>query len=165
MIAQWPQLIDQQFCFECRGCCSFNEPKSPWRARLTKEEQSRYAQKEAQRFRQDGFFLDTVDQHGAHLCCFLDPTDHSCRVYAQRPLECALYPFLIMRRKNQLCLAVHLACPFVQSHHKTAEFLRAQKVMKKILLRKRWKNFLDSQRDAFQDLDFFRSEVDLMFYL
>jgi Fe-S-cluster containining protein len=164
MIDQLPQMIPLSFCLECKGCCIFNEPKSPWRARLTQEEQTVYAKDQADRFQQDDFFLDAVSHQGGQHCCFLDVASHQCGVYDQRPLECALYPFLIMKRKNQLCLAVHLACPFVQKNQKSDEFITIEKAMKKIFLRKTWKNFLHRQHDRFQDLDSFRSEVDLLFY-
>ena len=55
-------------------------------------------------------------------CRFFHPPDHVCRIYDQRPLECRLYPFLLVRNGPDYAVAVHLACPFVQSVFGTPPF-------------------------------------------
>jgi Fe-S-cluster containining protein len=50
------------------------------------------------------------------ICSFLHPPDNKCQIYAFRPLECQLYPFLINKNKEGIFLAVDLKCPFVQEN-------------------------------------------------
>jgi Fe-S-cluster containining protein len=55
-------------------------------------------------------------------CEFLIENDHSCRVYAKRPFECELYPFLLINTDSGLDLAAHLGCPFIIDNINKDEF-------------------------------------------
>jgi Fe-S-cluster containining protein len=50
------------------------------------------------------------------VCCpALEPNTHRCTIYNVRPLDCSIYPFILMWDTDQkvISLALHEACPFV----------------------------------------------------
>ena len=46
-----------------------------------------------------------------HLCCFLDPVEHRCTIYTQRPEQCRTFPFWEDLKEEQEALV--LFCPGV----------------------------------------------------
>ena len=48
-----------------------------------------------------------------HLCCFLDPVDHYCTIYQQRPEQCRTFPFWEEFKKDTEKL--FLTCPGISS--------------------------------------------------
>lgn len=44
----------------------------------------------------------------------LIPSDHRCRIYENRPLECRVYPFLFLKKEGRVWVGVHLSCFAVQ---------------------------------------------------
>lgn len=105
------QFASSKFCLECRGCCIFKD--SLWPPHLLAEEKQALAKNEV-RTREKGDCL---------VCEFLIMKKHKCRIYGKRPLECRLYPFLLVRTDDDVCgLAAHLACPYVQDKLDTEEF-------------------------------------------
>ena len=127
----FPQLIPSAFCLECRGCCVFDpqpegEPcdgADQWLARLMVEEE--IGLEKSERGISFGGKVKTVPSaDGRVKCRFLSDKEHHCRVYSRRPLECAMYPFLLSLENGTLKLYVHLACPFVIERRLTPEFNR-----------------------------------------
>ena len=107
-IKQW---VPQEFCVgECRGCCKFME--SYWLPHVL------VAEAELVGYRSIGL----VQTGTAMTCQFLEPTPHHCRIYARRPFECRLYPFLLTRRQDTLDLVAHQGCPFVTRELGTQKF-------------------------------------------
>ncbi len=49
-------------------------------------------------------------------------SDHRCRIYANRPLECRFYPFLFLKKEGRVWVGVHLSCPAVQEKRHTLFF-------------------------------------------
>lgn len=57
------------------------------------------------------------DKNGeGFICAFLNAEDNKCKIYAFRPLECQLYPFLINLRGKKVFLTVDLNCPYIKEH-------------------------------------------------
>lgn len=56
------------------------------------------------------------------ICQFLNSGNNCCRIYKQRPFECKLYPFLLVRRQKTLALAAHLACPYLNDKLDSPQF-------------------------------------------
>jgi len=55
-----------------------------------------------------------ANPNGAEFICpFLNSLDNKCAIYAGRPFECQLYPFLINLRNGKVLLTVDLNCPYV----------------------------------------------------
>ena len=98
-----PQFIPQQYCLRCQGCCRFTQRQSPWSPHLSEAERQTL-----------GELAVVANPGGANfLCGFLNPTGNACSVYAQRPFECKLYPFLLHRSKDRVFAALDRGCTFV----------------------------------------------------
>jgi Fe-S-cluster containining protein len=95
------QLVDSKTCLECRGCCNFVDEH--WLPVLLSAETVLLDRKE----------ISGRQHNGRIVCEFLDTAAHTCTIYGRRPFECALYPFMLVKRGGTLDLAAHLACPFV----------------------------------------------------
>lgn len=116
-----PQFVPSDYCLRCRGCCVFTSAPVDWRARLTVEEE--IALEKRSPGCSFGGILRALPVSESRLACvFLDSADHHCRVYSQRPLECAAYPFLLSVEDEEIRLYAHLACPFVREHQQDACF-------------------------------------------
>ncbi|MBF0330406.1 MAG: DUF2156 domain-containing protein [Candidatus Omnitrophica bacterium] len=118
---QTPQILTSQQCLSCRGCCLFHGPSGDWAPRLMPEDIQALIQVTA-----DTSWLQSCDRIAlkcrvgdARACAFLNEPDHHCRMYAHRPFECRLYPFLLSREKNAFKVYAHLSCPAI------AEFKRS----------------------------------------
>ncbi len=111
------QFVPQEFCLKCRGCCRFKEDNSVWSPCLLDEEMQALMDKPdipAASITVDRRIQPIADPHGTDFICpFLSPEDNRCKIYAARPFECQLYPFLINLRKGKVLLTVDLNCPYV----------------------------------------------------
>jgi hypothetical protein len=54
--------------------------------------------------------------NGEHLCCFLDPVDSQCTIYAARPQQCRAFPFWGKFKTDTQ--ALFLECPGVSLKEK-----------------------------------------------
>lgn len=120
------QLVPQEACLNCLGCCRFLKPDSCWSPLLLEEEAQGLTQKRLlkENFR-DNYKIPLVPvttEKKNFLCLFFDPVSNKCRIYPFRPFECQLYPFLINRKEKEIFLSVDLNCPFVKERYNAAEF-------------------------------------------
>lgn len=120
------QFVPDEFCLKCQGCCRFKEADSVWSPCLLDEEA-----------------LDLIDRKGipavsisinrrlqlipgpderGFFCPLLKIEDNKCQIYAIRPFECQLYPFLLNLRNKKALLTVDLNCPYVKDKLNTPEF-------------------------------------------
>ncbi len=116
-----PQVIPSEFCLKCRGCCVFREADSRWCARLMVEEEI-LLEKRVPGLSFGGRVRTEPCSAGCWRCRCLEAQSHRCRVYADRPLECALYPFLLSSEEQRLRLYAHLACPWVVENQGSPEW-------------------------------------------
>jgi len=111
------QFVPQEFCLECRSCCRFKESSSVWSPCLLDEEIQGFLDRKdipVVSISIDRRIQPVPNPDGADfLCPFLGARDNKCAVYATRPFECQLYPFLINLRKGKVLLTVDLNCPYV----------------------------------------------------
>ncbi len=107
------QFVSEEYCLKCQGCCRFKEKNSLWSPQLLKEECPRL-EKAVE------LVFDQTEK--LFLCASLEKAENACRVYAFRPLECQLYPFLLNRRGDNVFLAADLNCPFIAERFSTEEF-------------------------------------------
>ena len=119
------QFVPQGFCLKCRGCCRFKELDSVWAPCLLDEEIQVLLDKDIppalisldRRIRP----VSNPKEEG-FICSFLNLTDNKCKIYAFRPLECQLYPFLIGLRDKKVLLTVDLNCPYAKEHLNSEAF-------------------------------------------
>ncbi|MBF0619320.1 MAG: YkgJ family cysteine cluster protein, partial [Candidatus Omnitrophica bacterium] len=109
-----PAFVPSEYCLKCRGCCMFTED-GDWTPHVTAFEKDRLAAllHEPPAVFSSGSKLCLHIEEKKKRCTFLNSSDHHCRVYAARPFECALYPFVFSRERSGLRVYAHLACPFV----------------------------------------------------
>jgi len=113
------QFVPSRVCLQCDGCCRFRHVPSPWQPRIAKEEITKTSVPLAVRklfspaaLSEEGV-IKTVPYEDMHVCHFFNPQHNTCGIYAHRPFECQLYPFLLMREARHVAVCVHLLCPYV----------------------------------------------------
>lgn len=136
MFPKIPQFVPQKVCLSCDGCCRFKEENSSWRPKITKEEAVAI---ERAALTDKIFSKESVDSQGyikalknggrCH-CTFFNTKDNTCGIYAHRPFECQLYPFLLARKGEEIFISVHLNCPFVQENKDNNSFHQFVGVLK-----------------------------------
>lgn len=119
------QFIPNEFCLTCRGCCRFAEYNSVWAPAVSKEEKNALltAGACATSFAlHNRIKLIPGGVENNFICSFLEAKENKCRVYAHRPLECRLYPFLLNADDKRIFLAADKRCPYVLAHKGSPEF-------------------------------------------
>lgn len=119
------QFIPQEACLKCQGCCRFRELHSIWSPCLLDEEVQELLDKKipAAYISKERRILPIPNPQGEnYICAFFDCAKNQCKIYAYRPFECQLYPFLINLRDKKVILTVDLNCPYVKENLNTPEF-------------------------------------------
>ena len=160
MVTNIPQLVPSDYCLQCRGCCVFQEASGDWQPRLAVEEDialSRDFPGCASAGR-----LGTVPLATRHACVLLNGADHHCRAYARRPLECALYPFLISPSDEGFRLFVHQACPYAAAVRHTPSWDTAVVRVREFLLSPGQRFPLKAAHAVYPDYTSYGDEVELI---
>jgi len=113
------QLVPEKVCLSCRGCCRFSEPASLWSPTLLSEEiQELVSRKVPPLLISQDKKIRLLDGkgEGEYVCPFLETSENTCKIYAFRPLECQLYPFLLNRKDGSIYLALDPQCPYASEH-------------------------------------------------
>src|SRR2546426_2507103 len=120
-ITPLPQLVPSRVCLSCDVCCRFPEPNSPLRPYFTAEEIRRaiaMGVAPAQFTDLDGCQVSVVPSHvsDGYLCPAFDPITAHCRIYDVRPLDCQIYPLMVMWNadRTQVVLGWDSKCPFLR---------------------------------------------------
>jgi len=116
--------MPSDFCLKCKGCCRFSEQDSVWLPRLLDQE-TEFGGKDKK--------IKAIPTKEGFSCFFLSPAENKCQIYAKRPLECQLYPFLINLQGKEVFLAVDLNCPFASEHLTQPEFQEYVEYLKDFL--------------------------------
>lgn len=109
---EFPGIVTSAQCLACKGCCAFLHSGGDWSPRLTPEDISLLTEADPERTWLNGEErVSLVPSSRGQACFFLDEASHHCRVYAKRPYECRLYPFLLSHEDGVVKLYAHLSCP------------------------------------------------------
>ncbi|MFH0876995.1 MAG: YkgJ family cysteine cluster protein [Candidatus Omnitrophota bacterium] len=124
------QLLTQEDCSACDGCCRYAERESVWTPLFLFDEiveltegnivptclftHSAWRQKAAAR-------IDLVQDEGRFFCSCFDVAQNKCKIYPHRPLDCRLYPFVLARKDKKIYLALDEKCPGAQRRSGTKE--------------------------------------------
>ncbi len=97
------QIIPQEFCLKCCGCCRFSHSESVWKPHLLEEEKS---------------ILGEINIKVNHLqdnfiCQHLELKSNKCDIYNNRPFDCRFYPFLFNRKNGSFFLSLDTNCAYV----------------------------------------------------
>lgn len=112
------QFLPQEYCLSCRLCCRFKEENSVWSPCLLDEEIQALLDKKipAASISIDRRLHPVHScSEGTFICPFLDAQENKCKIYAFRPFECQLYPFLISLRGKRILLTLDLNCPYARA--------------------------------------------------
>lgn len=116
-----PQLVPSRTCLECDVCCRFPDPDSALRPYFTEQEitEALAGGLEGTAFpnRRGAQVVLVPDQAGeGYLCPAFDSATSTCRVYAQRPFDCQLYPLALMwdESHRHIVLGWDTKCPFMR---------------------------------------------------
>lgn len=134
------QFVPSHVCLKCDGCCRYQMPDSMWRPKWDKNE-----------FVDDNDFVTTIQECGQHLCRFLNKSDNTCRVYEERPFECALYPFILSKQGQEILVYVHLACPYIQDQQASVELIQFKDYLKALFQSPHMVEFLKKQQYLLHD--------------
>ncbi len=148
MSLELKQFVPSSVCLKCDGCCRFQSADSAWRPRWDKRE-----------FTDDNHYVTAIADCGKYLCRFLNKSDSTCRVYSDRPFECALYPFLLSKQGNGVKVYVHLACPYIQITEQSPEFKVYVDYLKSFFHEQGTLNFLKRNRHLISDYAPFEGEM------
>jgi Fe-S-cluster containining protein len=132
MRVYFKQAIPQEFCLKCRGCCRFSQQDSVWKPHLLEEEKSWVAK----------IRIIPAAGENDYICGNLSCPENKCRIYADRPFECRLYPFLFDRKDNKVFLALDLNCAFVRENNKNPEFEEYTRSLIKLIQSKEYLDIL-----------------------
>jgi Fe-S-cluster containining protein len=116
-----PQLVPSRTCLQCDVCCRFPDPDSALRPYFTENEitgalaggieETAFPDRRGSQV----ILVPAPDGEG-YLCPAFDAATSTCRIYAQRPLDCQLYPLALMwdERQDQVLLGWDTKCPFMR---------------------------------------------------
>lgn len=137
---QIKQFVPSPVCLKCDGCCHYDLPESIWRPKWDKAQ-----------FVDDHDYITTIQDCGDHLCRFFNKGDKTCRVYEDRPFECALYPFVLSSKGQGIDLYVHLACPYIQDNQTNPQLTAYIDYLKDFFAKAETLGFLKRQRHLIHD--------------
>ena len=116
-----PQLVPSHVCLSCDVCCRFPERTSQYRPFFSQSEiQEAIAHGiDAKVFSNLlGSQVEPVPHpfEDGYLCPAFDPQTSHCRIYNVRPLDCQIYPFVIIwdRERHRVHLGWDIKCPFLR---------------------------------------------------
>lgn len=118
-----PQIVPESWCLQCKVCCRFPDTEGV-QLPVWSEEESRWSQSQGWRwpFQQIPESVSRIPtlvscSSGGHRCPAFQEKDQRCAIYPARPLDCRIYPFVLVRGPSESAvLALDTKCPYVQAH-------------------------------------------------
>ncbi|MBI3803933.1 MAG: YkgJ family cysteine cluster protein [Nitrospirae bacterium] len=113
------QIVPSSLCLTCDVCCRFPEETSFLAPFFTREEIDQLGSNEARRFHAPvtGSKIRLQPHGEGCICPYFDPQTQFCKIYTDRPLDCRIYPFALLRdQEGAVVLGIDTKCPFIQEH-------------------------------------------------
>lgn len=117
------QFIPKAFCLSCDGCCRYAGKDTSWSPLFLFEEILELTKKnilpcclfssKKASLRAAGR-INVIEARDGFICPCLEVKSNKCKIYRYRPLDCRLYPFLLLRRGKKAYLAVDNNCVFIR---------------------------------------------------
>jgi len=116
-------FVPSEVCLQCDGCCRYTQADSIWRPKLGQNDQQSLGEgiDVCDVWDSQGY-IKTIQEGSGHVCRFLNSGNNICGIYAQRPFECFLYPFILSQTPDAVKVYAHLSCPYVQDNWPGADF-------------------------------------------
>lgn len=122
------QIVPSRVCLSCEVCCRFPERDSSFRPFFTESEiqQAIASGIDARHFSDfAGSQIEPVPNPigEGYLCPAFDPKTSHCRIYDVRPLDCQIYPFVVMwgEDRQTVYLGWDTKCPFLNEQCSASE--------------------------------------------
>lgn len=131
MLNSIKQFIPEGVCLKCDGCCRFNQNGPPW---------TPYQKK-------------TIPFKDYFICACFDQQANYCRDYANRLLDCRIYPFILHKKDDKVVLAADLRCPYLNENFKTSSFKEYAQYLRSFLNSEGVKSFLKANPEIIADYD------------
>jgi Fe-S-cluster containining protein len=125
------QFVPQSVCLSCQGCCRYAERDTVWAPVFLFEEIVELTQKNvlpvclfthSYVHKKEAVRIDLIEEEGGFICPCFDSKKNTCKIYAFHPLDCQLYPFLLVARDGKKYLALDEHCPYTQEQKNLLEF-------------------------------------------
>ncbi len=156
----FPQITTEQRCLSCKACCRFDDKKSIWRPRVATCEE--IFSQEQDSIDSSGYIHAETHTH-CISCVFLNICDNRCSVYALRPLECRMYPFLLFWSEGQIAVGVHLSCPYVQEEENSHFFKEKTQDVRDFCSAGEFMAFVQAHREMVSDYSQYMNEIKILF--
>ena len=126
-LLQVQQIVPSKTCLSCDVCCRFLDQDSFLAPIFTKAEVQRATTNGAD----TDLFRPMADGQSArirlkphreiYICPFFEPDTSECAIYATRPLDCRIYPFVLIYNADEtdVVLGVDTICPFAEVEFQT----------------------------------------------
>ncbi|MBI4616425.1 MAG: DUF2156 domain-containing protein [Planctomycetes bacterium] len=115
-----PQVLPAEICLACKVCCHFPDRESPLAPVVVDGERATLELRESRcQFRgfadSRGARVEPIPEREAFLCPFYVPGTGECGVYADRPIDCRLYPFTLTETPDggAAVLGIDRTCPAI----------------------------------------------------
>jgi Fe-S-cluster containining protein len=160
------QLVPEEFCLRCDVCCRFPELHTVWSPLFTESEIKHLVEKDILppllfTLPPDSLPKNKTKQHKTQridlithkdyfICPCFNSDDSKCKIYANRPFECVLYPFLLVRKGKKSYLAIDKKCPYIENLNQ-GEIKSYADYLKKELNKKSIKSFLENNPELFAE--------------
>ena len=102
MYGMLKQFIPSDYCLKCLGCCRFAQNPTIWAPQGCK----------------------LIQNNNSYICEQLNLKNNRCEIYRKRPLDCRLYPFLLVKRNHLLQLGLHKSCCFIEENKPDSGIVR-----------------------------------------
>ena len=146
------QFVPSEICLKCKGCCRYKDAQSAWRPKLSTSDREGLADLIMAGDVIDGqSYINTIQVCGEHLCRFLKTEDNTCRIYARRPFECSLYPFILSQTHDLVKVYVHLSCPYIQDHLSRGDYEAYVVYLKEFFRQGTIREFILRNKDMLHD--------------
>lgn len=112
------KLLSPEECAKCRICCGFTE-EDKWEIPLFAgdgERNTAAAHSPVTEIPDTQSCVFKMDFHGNDLVMCPAAGENGCRLGAQRPFDCRIWPFRVMRFDGRNVITLSPVCPAVMSH-------------------------------------------------
>lgn len=112
------ELLTREECAKCQICCSFDD-YDLWETPIidTDLKKKIVELKPEQKFVTKGssslLKLDKNDENGLYYCTMLDKSC-GCVLSDEKPFDCRIWPFRVMKLGENMVITLSMVCPIVQ---------------------------------------------------
>ncbi len=98
-------------------------------------------------------------------CTFFDIENNKCKIYQQRPFDCRLYPFLLIKKDDAYFVGVHLNCPFIEKTRRQQMFQDHVEKLKEFFIQPDVLEYFKRNKFLAGEFTEYQNEIDCLFKL